>query len=171
MTNHTIREFTGQARDNLTLEKYRHGALWANRYIVSLLGKGWGHKSWELFLLSSSTKPSGQYSLTMWQIVEARHNLVGSLPTIPAVTRRWQTDWAIHRFRSGKVPGSHIASPVSSITSPAIPFRYGPSESSYVQSISGYFNQCLNSMPASDSIPAALVGPHHAQQEGTDSIL
>lgn len=126
MTNHTMREFTGQARDDLTLEKYRHGALWANRCIASLLGKGWGHKSWELFLLSSSTKPPGQHSLTMWQIVEARHNLVGSPPTIPAVTRRWQTGWAMHRFRSGKVPGSHIASPVSSITSPAIPFRKIP---------------------------------------------
>lgn len=126
MTNDTMREFTGQERDDSTLAKYRHGALWVNRCIAALLARGWGHKSWELFLLSPSIRPLLEHSLTMRQIVEARHSLVGSPPTIPTVTRRWQTSWAIRLFRSGRMPGSHIASPVLSITSQAIPFRKIP---------------------------------------------
>lgn len=86
MTNNMMREFTGQERDDLTLEKYRHGALWVNRCIAALLTRGWGHKSWELFLLSPSIRPLLEHSLTVQQIVEARHSSVGSPPTKPAVT-------------------------------------------------------------------------------------
>lgn len=48
---------------------------------------------------------------------------------------------------------------------------YGQSESSYVQNMSEYFNQGLNSMLASDSMPAALVGPHYIQPKEKDLVL
>ncbi|KAI2669766.1 hypothetical protein CBS147355_9691 [Penicillium roqueforti] len=35
----------------ITLEGYRRGVVWINRCIAALLANGWGHKSWEIFLL------------------------------------------------------------------------------------------------------------------------
>lgn len=45
MINDTMRRYTGHNLDDQTLEKYRLGALWVNRYAAALLANGWGHKS------------------------------------------------------------------------------------------------------------------------------
>jgi hypothetical protein len=50
-TNDTMRRYTGRDLDDPTLDKYRLGAIWVNRCMATLLEKGWGHKSWEIFLL------------------------------------------------------------------------------------------------------------------------
>ncbi|KAJ5110870.1 hypothetical protein N7532_001405 [Penicillium argentinense] len=50
-TDNMMRHYFHQCKDQKTLEGYRHGALWVNRCIAALLANGWGHKSWEIFLL------------------------------------------------------------------------------------------------------------------------
>lgn len=52
-TNDMMRQYTGEKKDDLTLEKDRHGAVWANRCMSALLENGWGHESWEIFLLGT----------------------------------------------------------------------------------------------------------------------
>lgn len=51
ITNDTMREYTGDDKEDHTLERYRRGAVWVNRCMAGLLRNGWGHRSWELFLL------------------------------------------------------------------------------------------------------------------------
>lgn len=52
ITDDMMRSYTGDQNEG-TLEKYRSGALWANRCMAALLANGWGHKSWEIFLLGT----------------------------------------------------------------------------------------------------------------------
>ncbi|OKP10487.1 hypothetical protein PENSUB_4092 [Penicillium subrubescens] len=56
-TNDTMRRYTGRDQKDHTLAKYRNGAVWVNRCMVALLKNGWGHKSWEIFLLSTCSQP------------------------------------------------------------------------------------------------------------------
>jgi hypothetical protein len=35
-----------------TLDVYRYGCIWVNQCMAQLLENGWGHRSWEIFLLS-----------------------------------------------------------------------------------------------------------------------
>lgn len=51
VTNDTMRQYTGADKDDLTLERYRRGAVWANRCMAALVANGWGYRSWELFLI------------------------------------------------------------------------------------------------------------------------
>jgi hypothetical protein len=46
-----MREYINKNFDDKTLERYRSGALWVNQCIATLLRYGWGHRSWEIFLL------------------------------------------------------------------------------------------------------------------------
>lgn len=48
--NWMMRQFISDS-DNKNLEKYRSGCLWVNRCVAELLRRGWGYKSWELFIL------------------------------------------------------------------------------------------------------------------------
>lgn len=56
-TNDTMRRYTGQDQKDHTLATYRNGAVWVNRCIAALLKNGWGHRSWEIFLLSTCSQP------------------------------------------------------------------------------------------------------------------
>lgn len=51
VTNDMMRYYFKRNNDDKTLERYRHGATWVNKCVVALLANGWGHKSWEIFLL------------------------------------------------------------------------------------------------------------------------
>lgn len=51
VTNHIMRIYTGDNKSDLTLKRYRLGAVWANRCMAGMLANGWGHRSWEVFLL------------------------------------------------------------------------------------------------------------------------
>ncbi|CEJ55674.1 hypothetical protein PMG11_01922 [Penicillium brasilianum] len=55
VTNDTMRQYTGADKSDLTLERYRRGAVWANRCMAALFENGWGHRSWELFFLGGQT--------------------------------------------------------------------------------------------------------------------
>ncbi|KAB8218860.1 hypothetical protein BDV33DRAFT_204906 [Aspergillus novoparasiticus] len=43
-TNDMMRGYTGDKKDDLTLERDRQGAVWANRCMSALVENGWGHK-------------------------------------------------------------------------------------------------------------------------------
>ncbi|KAJ5389782.1 uncharacterized protein N7496_000850 [Penicillium cataractarum] len=58
VTNDTMRQYTGADKSDLTLERYRRGAVWANRCMAALFENGWGHRSWELFLLGMFLRQS-----------------------------------------------------------------------------------------------------------------
>ncbi|KAJ5302297.1 hypothetical protein N7508_007160 [Penicillium antarcticum] len=49
--NDMMRRYIDRNNDDSTLEGYRRGVVWINRCIAALLANGWGHKSWEIFLL------------------------------------------------------------------------------------------------------------------------
>lgn len=53
-TNDMMRHYFHHTNDEKYLEGYRCGALWVNRCVAELLAQGWGHKSWEIFLLGGS---------------------------------------------------------------------------------------------------------------------
>jgi hypothetical protein len=46
-----MRRYIVRNNNDATLEAYRRGVVWIHRCIAELLAKGWGHKSWEIFLL------------------------------------------------------------------------------------------------------------------------
>ncbi|OQD97676.1 hypothetical protein PENSOL_c011G05384 [Penicillium solitum] len=50
-TNKMMRRYIDRNNDDSTLEGYRRGVVWINRCIAALLANGWGHRSWEIFLL------------------------------------------------------------------------------------------------------------------------
>jgi hypothetical protein len=52
-TNDMMRRYLDETKEDLTLEKYRHGAVWANRCMAALLENGWGCEAWEFFLLGT----------------------------------------------------------------------------------------------------------------------
>ncbi|KAJ5775824.1 uncharacterized protein N7511_000835 [Penicillium nucicola] len=56
-TNDMMRQYIDRNNDDSTLEGYRRGVVWINRCIAGLLANGWGHKSWEIFLLGKSHDP------------------------------------------------------------------------------------------------------------------
>ncbi|OQE16706.1 hypothetical protein PENSTE_c023G07187 [Penicillium steckii] len=55
-TNHMMRRYIVCDNDDKTLEGYRSGIVWIHRCIAELLANGWGHKSWELFLLGMAPR-------------------------------------------------------------------------------------------------------------------
>lgn len=50
-TNHIMRRYFVRNNDDKTLGGYCGGVVWMHRCIAELLANGWGHKSWEVFLL------------------------------------------------------------------------------------------------------------------------
>lgn len=52
-TDDMMRRYLGETKEDVTLEKYRHGAVWANRCMAALLENGWGCETWEFFLLGT----------------------------------------------------------------------------------------------------------------------
>lgn len=50
-TNDMMRRYFVSKNSDKTLEAYRRGVVWIHRCIAELLANGWGHKSWEVFLL------------------------------------------------------------------------------------------------------------------------
>lgn len=50
-TNNMMRRYFVRNNEDNTLESYRRGVVWIHRCIADLLVKGWGHRSWEVFLL------------------------------------------------------------------------------------------------------------------------
>lgn len=88
-TNATMRRYTGKDQKDHTLEKYRNGAVWANRCIALLLENGWGHKSWEIFLLSKYLRG---VATTLSHFLPQIVRLQRKLPALPLTTKaatRW----------------------------------------------------------------------------------
>lgn len=50
-TNQMMRHYIVKKNDDGTLLRYRRGVIWINRCMAALLAHGWGHRSWEIFLL------------------------------------------------------------------------------------------------------------------------
>lgn len=50
-TNTMMRRYFSVNSNDDTLAGYRWGVMWVNRCMAALLANGWGHKSWEIFLL------------------------------------------------------------------------------------------------------------------------
>lgn len=75
--SHLMRRYFSRKNDDQTLEGYRRGSVWVNRCASELLVHGWGHKSWELFLLG---KPALRFpSQATFNKIFGRNTLVGSI--------------------------------------------------------------------------------------------
>jgi hypothetical protein len=52
-TDEIMRRYIVSKNGEETLARYRRGAVWLNRCMAALLNNGWGHRSWEIFLLGT----------------------------------------------------------------------------------------------------------------------
>ncbi|KAJ5900239.1 uncharacterized protein N7473_004309 [Penicillium subrubescens] len=155
-TNDTMRRYTGRDQKDHTLAKYRNGAVWVNRCMVALLKNGWGHKSWEIFLLNSQSPAQiarfAAYNADSYKIVAHR---LGEA-TVP----QWEIGWVpyclpciVHYLTGYTVPLQGICEALG----------YGRLPPYLMQAISMHFIETLNSLFANDGILPVPIGPYHAE--------
>lgn len=82
-TNKMMRRYIDRNNDDSTLEGYRRGVVWINRCIAALLANGWGHKSWEIFLLGESSVPA----VTNTNQVRFREAVIGAVRPLRSLRR------------------------------------------------------------------------------------
>lgn len=87
-----MRQYINKEYDDKTLDNYRYGAVWVNRCIAFLLKQGWGHRSWEIFLLRTYLGTLIYIVLTdrLPKKVDLLLNSVVSQPTAPTALKRWR---------------------------------------------------------------------------------